>query len=252
MSKARVSDAERTAIMTDLVRRLHEPEYVHGANIALHTIVLEEVAQGTGWHASRWADVLALGIWRKTGERLDGYEIKASRADLKRELADLSKHHAIARYCHTWTLVLWDDSLLLPNIPESWGIMLTAPGQLDERELVIHRKPPRLTPEPWPRGFVASMVRNAYEQAPSASFVSRAAAAAYRAGRLDGERHAAHQHETDLAPLAEHFYARLSKWEWDWKKKAGAEALKPAALIARAVEELRQGELFSAAGEREA
>ena len=246
MSKARTSDAERTAIMTDLVRQRHEPEYVRNTPNAPHTVVLEEVAQGTGWGAGRWADVLALGIWRKTGERLDGYEIKASRADLKRELADPSKHHAIARYCHTWTLVLWDGSLIVPGIPESWGIMLTTPGKFDERELIEHRKPQRLTPEPWPRGFVASLVRNAYEQSPSAAFVARASAAAYHAGRLEGERHAEHQHKADLAPLAAHFYARLSKWEWDWKKKAGAEALKPAALIARAVDELRQGELFSA------
>jgi hypothetical protein len=246
MSKARVADAERTAILTDLVRRRHEPEYVHGAYVAPHTIVLEEVAPGTGWTAARWADVLALGIWRKTGERLDGYEIKASRTDLKRELADLSKHHALARYCHTWTLVVWDESVLLPNIPEAWGIMLSAPGPFDGRELVLHRKPHRLTPEPWPRGFVASLVRNAYEQSPSAAFVARAAASAYRAGRSDGEHRAKLQYEEAVAPLAAHFYSHLAKWEWDWKKKAGPDALAPSALIARALEELQQGNLFRA------
>lgn len=249
MSKPRISDGDRTALMVDLVRRRHEPEYVRDIAMGPHTVVLQEVAQSTGFSASRWADVLALGIWRRTGERLDGYEIKASRADLKRELADPTKHRATARYCDTWTLVLWDESMIQPGIPESWGILLTADRGDGERELVVRRRPQRLNAEPWPRGFVASLVRNAYQQSPASAFVGRAAVTAYQAGLLVGERAAAERYDKDLEPLAKRLYGHLSKFEWDWKRQAGGNALKPSALAARAVEELRQYELLGVAEE---
>jgi hypothetical protein len=109
MSKGtRITDRERTATMLDLVRRRYEGEGTEPAMSRAY-VVVEEVAPGTGFFGtSRYADVLALGVWPSNGLTLDGIEIKASRADLKREVADLTKHHAVARYCDSWTLVAWE------------------------------------------------------------------------------------------------------------------------------------------------
>ena len=238
MSKTRIPDAERTAIMVDLVRRLHEPPHGH-AHMSLGSIVLEEVSAATGGVAARRADILALGIWRNTGRKLHGYEVKASRSDLKKELAQPLKHRALARYCDRWTLVAWDEAVLMDGIPESWGIMLTRDMDDGARQLYTHRKPAPLTPEPWTRDFICSMIRNAYEQAPGAAYVARAVLTALAEERREHTREAARSMEQLVRPLRDHFFGAYA---WN----APAEKVKPAALIARAVAELQQGTLFDA------
>lgn len=205
-----VPAAERTATMVDLVRR----SYPNGAErMSLSHVVIEEVAPGTGWSGSnRWADVLALGVWPSKGLDLDGYEIKATRADLKRELADPEKHTALARYCDTWTLVAWDESVLLDGIPESWGIVTTVEED-GERELKIQRKAKMLEPKPWPKGFVCSLVRNAYEQSPGAAYLARAIAEASRRGLHDGKDAGIREVKTWLEPIASILYGE-NRWKW--------------------------------------
>jgi hypothetical protein len=230
----RIPDAERTATMLDLVRRRYEGD--HEEKMSLSHVVVEEVAPSTGFNrVSRWADVLVLSMWRSNGLTLDGYEIKASRADLKKELADPSKAEALARYCDSWTLIAWDDAVLVEGVPESWGIITTVDGEYG-RELTQQRKAVTRTPEPWPRTFVCSLVRNAYQQSPGAAFVARACLEArdksFRAGK-DAERgewkHALH-------PLAAALYGNNS-WHWP------AEAHDHKHLLKVAVERLAQGSL---------
>lgn len=166
----RVGDARRTAIMVDLLHFRHQAS---NGNARSH-VVLEEVAPGTGWAARRWADVLVLSVWPSKGLTLDGFEVKASRADLKRELADPDKHEATARYCDTWNLLVWDETVLKGfEIPDSWGLWITK-GDDDDRDLKCIRKAATRTPEPWPRIFICSMIRNAYEQSPGAAWMAAA------------------------------------------------------------------------------
>lgn len=232
MSKARrIGDAERTAEMLDLLRL----DKTDAGAMSLSRIALEEVAPGTGWASRRWADVLVLSVWPSKGLTLDGYEVKASKQDLKKELSDLSKSEAVAKYCDSWTLVAWDESVLVDGIPEGWGIMLTREGA-HGRELYTHRRAAKRTPEPWSRVFVCSMVRNAYEQAPGAAYVARAAIEANKKGRRDGKEIADGNWLYGLKPLLRELYG---KDEWRWPK----EAHDPAAIAKLAVERLTQGVL---------
>jgi hypothetical protein len=209
--------------------------------MSLSHVVVEEVAPGTGWSGSaRWADVLALGVWPSKGLTLDGYEIKASRADLKRELADPDKHTALARYCDTWSLVVWDESVLVDGIPETWGIIVTAEED-GERVLVTKRKAAKLRPEAWPRNFVCSLVRNAYEQSPGAAYVARIASQSWKRGNHEGESDATAGMKSHLDPLACALYG-ADRWKWP------DEARDPEALCRIAAERLTQGVL--APGER--
>jgi hypothetical protein len=211
MSSARkVPDAERTAIMVDLVRSQY-PRISH--------VLIEEVAPGTGWYGTaRYADVLALGVWPSKGLKLEGYEIKASKADLKRELADLAKHQAVARFCNEWWLVVWDEKLLEGlEIPIGWGVMVTVPAEHETRELKVLRKAPAREPEPWPRAFVCSMVRNAHQQSPGAHYIARAImAAAQEQAQREALRTKAAM-ESLLRPLQEALYGTNS---WRWQKEA--------------------------------
>lgn len=181
------SDAERTAIMLDLLHR----EYEGGrSDLAPPYVVIEEVAPGTGFSGpSRYADVVALSTWPSRGLKLEGFEIKASKADLRRELADPGKHHAVARYCDEWSLVVYRRSILEGlDIPPDWGLLAVDDETGEKLETI--RKPAKRTPEPWPRAFVCSLVRNAHMQSPRAGFIARAIREADKLARRD-ERHVA-------------------------------------------------------------
>ena len=237
----RVGDAERTAIMLDLIGVGHLAP--NDTSMPPASVALEEVAPTTGW-VQRLADVLVLGVWKKTGQRLDGYEIKASRADLKRELADLTKHEAVAQYCDTWTLVAWDEDVvytgdadhtlqLWPGIPESWGITVTVEVDGD-RQLEVRRKPATRVPVPWPRSFVCSLVRNAYQQSPGAAYLARAVSEATN----HANHHAERQRRADLLgtlePLNRFLYGNAG---WNWP----AESRDAQTTIAKVLERLNQG-----------
>lgn len=232
---AKIGDAERTATMLDLVRRKYPT-----TGMAPSHVVIEEVSPGTGWmREQRWADVLALGVWPSRGLTLTGYEIKASRADLKRELCDLTKHEAVARYCTDWWLVGWDEKMLdvgMP-IPGGWGILLTANDEHGERQLVVHRKAAQREPEQWPRPFICSMVRNAYQQSPGAHYVARAVLSATEETARQLRKLADHQHRSEttalLGELRTFMYGRDS-WKWP------AEAHDPKATIQDAISRLNQ------------
>jgi hypothetical protein len=179
--------------------------------------------------------VLVLGIWPSGGMQLDGFEVKASKADLKRELADLKKHQAVARYCDHWTLVTWDDSILVDGIPEDWGIVVTVDGEYG-RELKTIRHAPKREPEPWPRSFVCSLVRNAHRQSPGGAFVGRACAEASARGFREGKHTAESVLDRAIDPLRRALYGRDS-WQWP------AEARDDEAVLKLAAQRLAQGVL---------
>jgi hypothetical protein len=127
---------------------------------------LTEVADGTGAGATRHADAVALQCWPSRGLGLDGFELKASRGDLVRELRDEKKAKAIQRYCRRWWLVLADEGLMDGlEVPTTWGVLFL-PKFPAKTKLVVGRQAPQLTPEPWPTDFQAALVRHAFEQRP--------------------------------------------------------------------------------------
>jgi len=235
MSKAhRIPDIERTATMLDLVHRIYPEHYPDSRAMSQSHVVIEECAPGTGFrHANRYADVLALSVWPSKGLTLDGYEIKASRADLKKELSDLSKHEAVARYCDTWTLVVWDESVLVEGIPEEWGICITKDAGDGARDLIEKRKPAKRAPDEWPRGFVCALVRNASEQSPGAAYVARACSEANARGRSAWTTAEGQKWKALLFPLKQAIYGK-DTWKWP------SEAHDPDALIKIAAQRLSQ------------
>jgi len=133
--------------MIDLVLKRHE-----GPGWQVFT----ELANATGGRASRRADALAIGLWPSHRYEVHGYEFKESRGDVRRELQDITKSHAVGRYCDYWHLVVADlaiiDGLL---IPPTWGILFPR-----ARVLRVHRKASKRKAEPIGRAFVAAMLQN--------------------------------------------------------------------------------------------
>lgn len=213
MSRAsKPADAACTATMLDLVHRRYREEYREGNQLPPRYVTIEEVASGTGLSgARRFADVVAVSMWPSDGLMVHGYEIKASRSDLKRELADLSKHEAVARYCDTWTLVVWSESVLVDGIPDDWGIQVVEATEYGH-QLVSKQPARKRTPVDRPWAFACALIRNAYQQSPSAAYVARAAVEANKKGRNEGRDIADGNWRHALTPLARAVIGERHSW----------------------------------------
>lgn len=123
-----------------------------------------EVGNGTGGLARRHVDFMAVHCWDSDNFKIEAFEIKISKSDLKRELEDPSKHNVFfADIDFFWIVApdyVLDDISLLPS---KWGVMkvVRKDGKL---ELKVARKPVALNDEhvrdrKISRPFMASLCR---------------------------------------------------------------------------------------------
>lgn len=138
------------ASLIELIRKRHDgPAWV----------VCTEVPNGTGAGAHRRADALAVGLWPSHGFAIHGYECKASRSDVQKELADPRKADAVGKFCDHWWLVIADEKIIDGLvIPATWGIL--APRN---NVLRVIRKAPKRKAAPVDRAFVAALIRSVTE-----------------------------------------------------------------------------------------
>lgn len=84
-----------------------------------------------------------------------GHEVKVSRSDWLRELADPSKAETFKRFMHHWWLVVSDASIVRDGeLPEGWGLIVLGKNGLLRAKV----KAPRLEPESMPSDLVISMM----------------------------------------------------------------------------------------------
>lgn len=125
-----------------------------GAENLSKYIALTQVASSTGG-ANNIADVMVIGAWHSSGNELEGFEVKVSRADWLNEIKNPDKCVASKKYCHRWWLVIADASMVKDGeLPEDWGMMAVVNGQLK-----VIKKAPLLKPVPVAMDFVASLLR---------------------------------------------------------------------------------------------
>lgn len=108
-------------------------------------------------------DAVTVDTWRSAGWALDGFEVKVSRSDLRRELKYLGKSGAWDGILDTFTIVAPRDVLRewqALGMPETWGVLAVT----DATSMRWLRKPPRVNPygqaDPVPRSVVASLSRS--------------------------------------------------------------------------------------------
>lgn len=120
--------------------------------------LFREVADHTGG-GSRYADAVAVSLWRSRGLEVHGFECKVSRSDWLRELKDPAKSDPIQRFADRWWVVVGDAEIVKPGeLPPTWGL-LVARGD----KLVAKVDAPKLEAEPLTKGFVAALVRRAHQ-----------------------------------------------------------------------------------------
>lgn len=81
----------------------------------------EEVGNKTGYQRRR-LDTVVVDVYQSNGYSLEGIEIKVSKADLRRELQDASKHNIFFDDLDYYSLAAPSDIIDKDLIPKHWGI----------------------------------------------------------------------------------------------------------------------------------
>ncbi len=101
---------------------------------------------------------------------MNGFEIKVSRSDWQKELADPSKAEAVCKYCDRWWIVAGAVGIVrLEELPPTWGLM-----QPKGNGLTIVKHAPDLKPIPFDRHFMAAVMRRAAEQSVDVAALEKA------------------------------------------------------------------------------
>lgn len=120
--------------------------------------VLFEVSNGTGAHARRHLDCIVFDLWPSRGLSLHGIEVKVSRSDFRREIANGAKAEEVAQYCDYFSIAAPVGTIPKAELPKAWGLLeVNQQGVLKE----VHRPTTKLNPRPLTRSFVAALVRSA-------------------------------------------------------------------------------------------
>lgn len=115
----------------------------------------EHVRSHGGFDARRVCDFMAQDLWPSQGLHFHGHEVKVSRSDWLRELADPSKAEEFRRYCDRWWLVVPDRRIVRDDLPDGWGLMA-----LDSSDrLRVVKSAPELEPLPMSKTFRAALLR---------------------------------------------------------------------------------------------
>ena len=109
------------ASMLRLLRARHAQDAGNGPAWAY----LEHVRDDSGFAAKRTADALAIHLWRSRGHEMHGFEVKVSRSDWLRELADPAKAEGWMGVCDRWWLVAPRGIARAEEMPTGWGLIET-------------------------------------------------------------------------------------------------------------------------------
>lgn len=163
-----------------------------------------EVGDGTGGNCRRHADAVAMSIWPSRGLLLEGFEVKSSRSDWKKELENPAKADSIFKFCDRWWVVAWESDIVRRGeLPPTWGLMV-----LDGRGLKVSVDAPRLEPKPITRSFLAAIFRRAVEQ----SVDDKVLKDQWNLGYAEGKKYFEECNEQDRKNHNE-LYARVKKFE---------------------------------------
>lgn len=152
--------------------------------------IAEEVGLTTGF-SHRRLDMMVIDCYNSNGFRIDGFEIKVSTSDLRRELADPEKHIAFFDVIDYFTLAVPEGVCepLMDVIPKKWGILII----YENGNTRYKRKPLALedgkAERPIPRGFFASITRAIQGLQPSAQELREAYEKGLKEGEEKAERH---------------------------------------------------------------
>lgn len=186
--------------------------------------IAEEVGLTTGF-SHRRLDMMVLDCYFSNGFRIDGFEIKISTSDLRRELEVPEKHIAFFDVIDYYTIAAPAGVVdpLMDIIPKNWGLLIVN----EDGSTRIKRKPlalaDRKADRAVPRGFLASIVRSLQQHQPSTEELEREYQRGREEGKEEAERHRRYmdlrvQEKADKIEKYESFENRFLLWGEDVEK----------------------------------
>lgn len=156
MTEETFTHTERTVL--NALRSRHAPKE-RGGNGPEWAFV-EHVRNAAGFDAKRTIDAMALGLWPSRGMELHGYEVKVSRADFRREIADPAKMDAFAHVLDRFWIAAPRGVVPVNELPSTWGLLEVADDGVSIRQKVAA---PLLTEEraAIPRTLLVPLMRAA-------------------------------------------------------------------------------------------
>lgn len=123
---------------------------------------ISHVRNGTGYSQRakvRTADGLIFSTYPSRGLWMAGVEIKVSRSDWKKELADPSKADEIGKYCSRWFVAAPAGIVPVGELPDAWGLI-----ECKATTASIVKKPLATEPSPPDMLMISAIVRAATEK----------------------------------------------------------------------------------------
>lgn len=178
-----MTHTERTVL--NALRARHAAKKGNGPEWAY----IEHVRNAAGFDAQRTLDAMALHLWPSRGMELHGYEVKISRADFRRELADPAKMDAFASVLDRFWIVAPIGIVPAEEVPAAWGLLEVTNTQTIRQKIAA----PLLTEKraPIPRTMLVPILRAAgteLDYTPDAKAIKEAEARGREAGVAQAER----------------------------------------------------------------
>lgn len=177
-------------IIAEDVRTLLRARFNDTRRYALAT----EVGNATGSEQTRRLDMVVVDCYRSNGYSIEGIEVKVSKADLRRELQDSSKHNVFFDSLDYYSLAAPEDIIDMDIIPPKWGIYAVKRLQDGNLHLYAKRKPLSLHDERQPvidRAFAVCLMRALSCQSPTKAQLDEA--------RREGEKKGWQQAKDELS-----------------------------------------------------
>lgn len=195
MAERRITEAT----VYRLLRDLHRDSGNGGSGRAA---VLAQVRNAAGFDASRTFDTVVMDLWPSRGLTLHIHEIKVSRSDWQRELANPAKAEDACKIADRFSIVAPKGCVKPGELPPTWGLIEVHGDGTDDKPWrlrtktsapLLHDKGAR----PLPRGLVVGMLRACPQAIPGHSaahndaLLAEARKAGYEAGKAEAAREAA-------------------------------------------------------------
>lgn len=151
--------------------------------------VATEVGNATGAEQNRRLDMVVVDCYKSNSYSIEGIEIKVSKADLRRELQDSSKHNVFFDSLDYYSLAAPEEIIDMDLIPPKWGIYAVKRLPDGGLHLYAKRKPLSLHDERQPvidRAFAVCLMRALSCQSPTKAQLNEA----HEKGRQKGWRQA--------------------------------------------------------------
>ena len=145
-------------------------------------VTAAEVAEANGGGGRR-CDFLALSCWPFSGYIIHGFEIKVTRSDWLRELAQVDKADAVGRFCQKWWLVAPAGVAKLEELPTGWGLLEATEKGLRVAQHATKREAVPITP-----AFMAALIRNVAKGGVGTAEKQASWQSGYQAGRESLQR----------------------------------------------------------------